>query len=94
MGGDQGRLDAGRNDGDADDAVEALVEGGAEDDVGVRIDFLADAARRFIDFVEGEVGTAGDGDEEAAGALQTTFLRTGSASAGISAGSGWLVGFS
>src|SRR5208282_3161805 len=45
------------------------IESGADDDVGVVIDFLADARRRFVDFVEREVAAARDGDQEAARAF-------------------------
>ena len=51
----QGRLrrhhlvDAGGDDGDADDAVEALVEGGADDDVGVLVRLLSNASGGFLD---------------------------------------------
>src|SRR5262249_59003295 len=53
--------------GHPDDAIEALVECGANDDVGVRINLLADAGGGFIDFVKSEILAAGDGDQQAAG---------------------------
>ena len=48
-------VDAGRHHRDADDAFEPLVEGGADDDVGVLVDLLADAGGGFVDLVEREV---------------------------------------
>ena len=64
-----GLVDAGRHHRDADDAFEALVEGRAHDDVGVLIHLLADAGRRLVDLVKGEVLAAGDRDQQAARAL-------------------------
>ena len=66
---DQRLFDAGGNDGDADDAVEGLVEGGADDDVGVLVDFLANPGRGFVDLEQRQVLAAGDRDQQAAGAL-------------------------
>ena len=48
-------IDAGRHHRDADDAFEALVEGRADDDVGVLVDLLADAGRGLVDLVQREV---------------------------------------
>src|SRR5437867_3552746 len=62
-------LDAGGNDGDADDAVERFVEGGADDDVGVLVHFLANPGGGFVDFEQREILAAGDRDQQAAGAL-------------------------
>ena len=62
-------VDAGGDDRDADHALERMVEGGAQDDVRLRIDLFADAGRRLVHLVEGEVGAAGDRDEQPAGAL-------------------------
>src|SRR5579885_3903301 len=62
-------VDAGGHHRDADDAFQALVERRADDDVGFRIDFIADAGGGFVDFVEREVLAAGDRDQEALGAL-------------------------
>src|SRR5438445_7732999 len=62
-------LDAGGNDGDADDAVERFVEGGADDDVGILVDFLANPGGGLVDFEQGQVLAAGDRDQQAAGAL-------------------------
>ncbi len=66
--GDHRRIDPGRHHRHADDAVQLLVEGGAEDDVGVRVHFLTDAGRRLVHLEQGHVLAAGDGDEQAAGA--------------------------
>ena len=65
----QGIVDPGRDHRNADDAVEALVEGRADDDIGILVDLAADPRCRFVDFVEREVAAAGDGDEQALGAL-------------------------
>ena len=40
-----GMVDAGRNNGDADNAIEAFIEGRAKNDIGVLIDLLANPAR-------------------------------------------------
>ena len=62
-------LDARRDDGNADDAVERFVEGGADDDVGVLVHFLANPRGGFVDFEQSEVLAAGDRDQQPAGAL-------------------------
>ena len=62
-------LDAGGDDGNADDAVERFVEGGADDDVGVLVHFLANPGGGFVDFEQREILAAGDRDQQAAGAL-------------------------
>src|SRR5437764_1185409 len=59
-------LDARRDDGNADDAVERFVEGGADDDVGVLVHFLANPRGGFVDFEQSEVLAAGDRDQQAA----------------------------
>ncbi|GJE43641.1 hypothetical protein AEGHOMDF_2820 [Methylobacterium soli] len=74
MRGDQRRLDAGGDDRDADDAVEALVEGGAQDDVGVRIDLLSDARGGLVELVQGEVVAARDRDQQAARTLHRDIV--------------------
>ena len=53
----------------ADGAVELVVEGRADDDIGVRIGFGADALGSLVNLVEGEVVAAGDGNEQPARAL-------------------------
>ena len=67
----QGGVDvnAGRHHRYPDGSVEALVKSGADNDVGVRIDFLADAGGGLVDLVEREIAPAGDRDQEALGAL-------------------------
>jgi len=62
------RFDAGRHDRDADAPLEVLVEGRAEDDVGIGIDLVADAVGRLVDLEEGHVEAAGDVDQHPAGA--------------------------
>src|SRR5439155_27222730 len=67
-------LDAGGNDGDADDAVERFVEGGADDDVGVLVHFLANPGGGFVDFEQREILAAGDRDQQAAGPLHRRLV--------------------
>src|SRR5262249_57941619 len=62
-------VDAGRDDRHADDAVEGLVEGRTDDDVGVDVHLLADAGRGLVDLVQQEVLAARDRDQQAARAL-------------------------
>ncbi len=62
-------IDAGGHDRDADHAVEAFVEGRADDDIGVVIDLFADAGCRLIDLVEREIAAAGDGNQQASRAF-------------------------
>ena len=69
-----GILDAGGDHRHADDAFQLFLEGGAEDDVGVGIDLLADAGRRLVDLEQGQVLAAGDRDQQAAGALHRGFV--------------------
>ena len=59
---------AGGDDRDANPVAQALVEGGADDDVGVGIDLLAHAARRLVDLLERQVAAAGDRQQQALGA--------------------------
>ena len=65
--GDRREIDAGGDHGDADDALERRVESGAEDDIGVLVDLLTNAARRLVDFIERQVVATGDRDQKAAG---------------------------
>src|SRR6185312_9359539 len=44
-----GIVDAGRDDRDADDAVQAFIEDGADDDVGVLVRLFSDASSSFVD---------------------------------------------
>ena len=57
-------VNAGRNNRDADDAVEGLVEGRADDDVGVLVHFLANAGGGFIDLEQRQVLAAGDRNKQ------------------------------
>ena len=61
---------AGGHDRDAHAVAERLVEGGADDDVGFRIDFLAHAAGGLVDLVQRQVAAAGDRQQQALGALE------------------------
>ena len=60
-------IDAGRHNRDTDDALEAFVEGGADNDVGILIDFLPNAGGGLVNFVKREVFAASDRDEQALG---------------------------
>src|SRR6185295_16209592 len=62
-------VDAGRHHGDADDAIEVCIEGGADDDVGVGIGLVADPGRGLVDLEQRQVPAAGDGDDKTTGAL-------------------------
>src|SRR3546814_8777371 len=62
-------VDTGGDDRDADQAFESFVECGAEDDVRIRIDFLADTGRSLVDFEERQVAAAGDRNQQALRAL-------------------------
>ena len=44
-----GVVDAGRHHRNADDAFQAVVKGGADDDVGVRIRLFSNAGSGFLD---------------------------------------------
>ena len=44
------------------DALEAFIEGRADDDVGVRIDLFADAGGGFVNLVKSQVLAASNGD--------------------------------
>src|ERR1019366_7721927 len=45
-------IDAGGDHRNAHDAVEALVESRAQNDIGLLVDLLANAACRFVDLIE------------------------------------------
>jgi len=59
-------VNAGRNDGHADNSVKSLIKCRADDDVGVLIHLFTDARRCLVDFVEHEVATAGQAEIERA----------------------------
>src|SRR3546814_5992445 len=64
-----GGIDAGGDHGNPHAAFHVPVERRADDDVGLGVDFLADAVGRLVDLEQGQVGAAGDVDQHAAGAL-------------------------
>ena len=70
-------VDAGRHHRDADDTFEVCIEGGADDDVGVRIGLVADPGRSLVNLEQRQVLAAGDGDDQAAGALDRGILDQG-----------------
>src|SRR5439155_17717197 len=51
----RGLFDAGGDDGNANHAIEAFIEGGADDDVGVLVDFFANPRCGFVDFEQGQI---------------------------------------
>src|SRR5262249_56366876 len=57
-----GKTDAGRHHRYPDRAVELVVEGRADYDVGVRIGLGPDTARRLVNLVKGDVVASGDWD--------------------------------
>ena len=71
--GERGAVHAGGDHRHADHAVQRRIEGGAEDDVGFRIDLFGDGVGRFVDF-EHHVEAAGDVDQHGLGALQRDFV--------------------
>src|SRR5262245_2188909 len=62
-------VDSGRDNGDPNNAFEAFLEGRADDDVGILIDFLANTSGCFVDLVQREVLTASNRDQQTSGAL-------------------------
>ena len=64
-----GSVDTGGDNGNPHDAFHVLIEGGTEDDVGVRINFLTDTVGSFIDLEQGHVHATGDVDQDTAGTL-------------------------
>src|SRR5262249_8594087 len=69
-----GKTDAGRHHRYPDRAVELVVEGRADYDVGVRIGRGPDTARRLVNLVKGEVVASGDGDEQPARTLHAHIV--------------------
>ena len=63
------RIDTCRHDGDAKLAFKLRVEGRAENDMGVGVDFLADFVGCFVHLKEGHVIAASDADQHTACAL-------------------------
>src|SRR6267378_3591761 len=67
-------IDAGRHHRDADDTIQAFIERRADDYVGVRVGLIANAGSSFVDLEQHQVPAAGDGDDEATGALDRGVL--------------------
>src|SRR5438067_5459041 len=59
-------LDRGRDDRDLDLATHPFVDHRAEDDVRLRVRRRVDDLRSLVHFEEGQIGAAGDGEEDAA----------------------------
>lgn len=68
LGGGGALLKAGGNDGDADLVLQGVVEGGAEDDVGIRVGSLLDQVGGGFHILQAHVLGAGDIYQHAAGA--------------------------
>ena len=51
------------------------VQSGTNDDVGIRVDFFANAVGRFVQFEQGQVVTAGDVDQNTLRAAQADFVQ-------------------
>src|SRR5205807_5275856 len=66
-------------------------EGGADDDVGVLVDFFANPRGGFIDLEQREVFATGDRDQEPAGALHRTVVDQRIGDCGLRRGQGALV---
>ncbi len=64
-----GAVEAGGDDGDPDAVAEAVVDHGAEDDVGVVVGGLLDDLGRLVDLEQAQVLAAGDVQQDAGGAL-------------------------
>ena len=67
-------VDAGGDHRDTDHAIEALIECRAEDDIGLFVDLLTNAACRFVNLIEGQIVAAGDRNQQAARALHRHFV--------------------
>ena len=62
-------VEAGGDHGDPHLVAQRVVDGGAEDDVGLRVHRLGDQCGRLVDLEEPEVGAAGDREQHAVGAV-------------------------
>src|SRR5436189_4202371 len=67
-------FDTGRYHRHSDDALEALIEGRADDDVGVGVDLLTDTGSGLVDLVKGEVSTSGDRDQHSPSAAHRNVV--------------------
>ena len=83
-------VEAGGDDGDLELVAHALVDDGAEDDVGLRVGHLLDDLGRLVDLEEAQVGTAGDVEEDALGAADADLEQR--AADGLASGFGGAVG--
>ena len=62
-------VEAGGDDRDPDLVAHLVVDDGAEDDVGVGVGDTVDDLGRLVDLEQAEVAATGDGEQDAAGAL-------------------------
>ena len=67
-------VDPGCDDRNADHAVERWVNRRAGDDVALRHDFAGDALGGFVDLVHGQIGAAGNVQQNALGRLQVNVV--------------------
>ncbi|BFO20735.1 hypothetical protein SHKM778_71230 [Streptomyces sp. KM77-8] len=77
LGGRLAAVEAGRDHGDPDLVAEGVVDHRAEDDVGLGVGGLADQLGRLVDLEQAEVGAAGDGEQDATGAVDGRFEERG-----------------
>ena len=82
-------VEAGGDDGDPHLVAHLVVDDGAEDDVGVGVGDAVDDLGRLVDLEQAEVAAAGDGEQDAAGALDRGLeQRAGDGVAGRAAAPG------
>ena len=68
-------FDAGRHHGQPHAAVHAVVEGRAEDDIGLGVDFVADSVGGLVDLEQCQVHAAGDIDQDTARPLHGDLVQ-------------------
>ena len=74
---DEFGVDAGRHNADPDAAFHIVQDGVAENDVGVGIDFRANAVGGLFHFEQHQVGTTSNVDQNALGALHGDIIKQG-----------------
>jgi hypothetical protein len=87
------RGDAGGDHGHPHLAVQLLVEGRPEDDVGVGVDLVADAVGGFVDLEQGHVHATGDVDQDALGPLHRGVVQQRVGNGGFGGRDGAAVAF-
>ena len=71
------RIDTSGDHRNPDASLQCLIEGGAEDDIGVVVDFFANTVGGFVHFEQGDVLAGGDIDQHALGALHGGIVEQG-----------------